>query len=448
MNDSSEHDRADVNPLSAKRGKLRAAGRFGGRAVASIGDQGCTAATNFLTSLFIGRMLGPEILGIYAMTDVIVRVLRALTLSSMIEPLSIYAPRRSGDERGAYLAFLVISQLTLLGGLTILLALLSMLWAAAGRLDWSVVPAVVAALFYANLILFQALLRRQFYIEGQPTKALLQSISNLLLVILGFLAFWYWGGADLVSIYIMLAFAGIIVCVVQGWRLFHRLRRPTRQQRRSFGRETWRYARWNVLSAPIHQMSISGVILLAGIMLPIEGAGYLKVGETILAPFLQVVVGLNLLMLPMVSKRLDTMSLPQKRRQIVRLSLATLAVAVPYAAAMILLGPWLIRTGFGPDLMSAVPLLPIFAAIPIFDSLKNQPAVFLSAEGRSDLKLIVECVRAVLTLAVGIPLIWGFGVTGAAWARAIAAGAGALMSWSCVLWLWRQQSRQQSRPTA
>lgn len=439
MDDSRDDIRPEPKQQPAKRGRLRGARRFGGRAVASIGDQGCTAATNFLTSMFIGRMLGAEMLGIYAMTDVIVRVLRGLTLSSLLEPLSIYASRRSGEELGAYLAFMVVSELVLVGGLTLTLALATLAWAAATGVEMTIVWAVIAALFYANLILLQALLRRQFYIDGQPLKALIQSVANLVLVILGFAGFWYWGGASLVSIYLMLALAGIVVCVVQGWRLFHRLRRPTREQRRLFRRETWAYARWNIAAVPIAQISISGVILLAGIMLPIEAAGYLKVGETLLAPFLQVIVGLNLMMLPMVAKRIDTMTARQKRRQIGRLSLATLAVAVPYAAAMVLLGPWLIRAGFGDALMPAASLLAIFAAIPIFDSLNNPPTVFLSAEGRSDLKLIVNSVRAVLTLAAGVPLILAFDVTGAAWARAIAAGAGAMMSWVCVLWLWRRQ---------
>lgn len=423
------------------RGRLRVITRFGGRAAASIGDQGCTAAINFLSSMFIGRLLGAEMLGIYAMTDVIVRVLRGLTLSSLLEPLSIYAPRRSAEELGAYLAFMVVSEVVLVGGVTLLLALGSFVWAKLSGVEMSVVWAVIGALFYANLILLQALLRRQFYIEGRPVKALYQSIANLGLVILGFVAFWYWGGANLVSIYVMLAFAGIIVCVVQAWRLSHRLRRPTPRQRRLFRRETWNYARWNIASVPISQISISGVILLAGAMLPIESAGYLKVGETFIAPFLQIVVGLNLMMLPMVSKRIDTMSYAQKRRHIGRQGLATLVVALPYSGAMLVFGPWLIQIGFGSELMPAAPLLAIYAIIPICDSLNNPATVFLSAEGRSDLKLMVNVVRAVLTLGAGVPLIWAFDVTGAAWARAIAAAAGPIMSWACVFWLWRKQAR-------
>ena len=46
-----------------------------------------------------------------------------------------------------------------------------------------------------------------------------------------------------------------------------------------------------------------------------------------------------------------------------------------------------------------------------------------------------------LTLVAGVPLIWVFDVTGAAWARAIAAAAGPMMSWCCVLWLGRKQAK-------
>ena len=439
MNDSSKDAPTDPQTPPVKRSRFRGATRFGGRAAASIGDQGSTAATSFLTSMFVGRMLGPEMLGIYAMTDVIVRLLRALSLSALLEPMSIYAPRRSGTELGAYLCFLVVAELVLIGSLTLLLVLASLVWEAIGDIDATVLSAIVAALFYSNVILFQSLIRRQFYIENQPFKALVQSIANLVLVIAGFAGFWYFGGANLVTIYIMLSVTGAIVCTIQAFRLFHRLKRPTTVQRRAFTRETWAYARWNIVSNAIAQFSTSGVILLAGAMLPIEAAGYLKVNETIIAPFLQVVVGLNLLMLPMVSKRIDIMTPGHKRRDIIRFSIATLVVAVPYSAVMLIFGSWMIRAGFGADLMPAAPLLLVYASIPIFDALNNPPTIFLSAEGRSDLKLLPNCLRALLTLAVGVPLIWSFDVTGAAWARAITAFAGMAASWACIYWLWRRR---------
>ena len=439
MDDSSKDALTDPQKPPVARSRLRGATRFGGRAAASIGDQASTAGTSFLTSMFIGRVLGPEMLGIYAMTDVIVRLLRALSLSALLEPMSIYAPRRSGAELGAYLCFLVVAELVLVGSVTLVLTLGSLVWEALGDIDATALSAIIAALFYCNVILMQSLIRRQFYIENQPAKALVQSIANLVLVIAGFAGFWYFGGASLVTIYIMLSVTGAVVCMIQAFRLFHRLKRPTRAQRRAFTRETWAYARWNVVSNAIAQVSVSGVIVLAGAMLPIEAAGYLKVAETIIAPFLQIVVGLNLLMLPMVSKRIDTMTMARKRRDIIRFSIATLVVAVPYSAVMLLFGAWMVRAGFGANLMPAAPLLVVYAAIPIFDALNNPPTIFLSAEGRSDLKLIPNSLRALLTLAVGVPLIWGFDVTGAAWARAITALAGTAASWACILWLWRKQ---------
>lgn len=115
---------------------------------------------------------------------------------------------------------------------------------------------------------------------------------------------------------------------------------------------------------------------------------------------------------------------------------------MPYSGVMLLFGAWMIRAGFGANLMPAAPLLVVYAAIPIFDALNNPPTIFLSAEGRSDLKLIPNSLRALLTLAVGVPLIWGFGVTGAAWARAITALAGTGASWACILWLWRKHPQR------
>ena len=243
MDDSSKDALTDPQKPPAAQSRLRGATRFGGRAAASIGDQASTAGTSFLTSMFVGRVLGPEMLGIYAMTDVIVRLLRALSLSALLEPMSIYAPRRSGAELGAYLCFLVVAELVLVGSVTLVLTLGSLVWEALGDIDATALSAIIAALFYCNVILMQSLIRRQFYIENQPAKALVQSIANLVLVIAGFAGFWYFGGASLVTIYIMLSVTGAVVCMIQAFRLFHRLKRPTHAQHRAFTRETWAYAR-------------------------------------------------------------------------------------------------------------------------------------------------------------------------------------------------------------
>jgi len=437
MDERNEDVRTSPSPTTPGPGRLRSATRFGGRAIASIGDQACAAAANFLTSVFIGRMLGSEALGVYAMTDVIVRVLRGISLSALMEPMAIYAPRRSAGEIGSYLGFLVISEVVVIGSLTVLLALGSLVWNVSGGIDTPTFYVVLAALVYTNLILLQLLIRRQFYIDRQPFKALMQSASNLLLVAAGFVGFYYLGGATLISIYAMLTAAGVLVCLVQAWRLLRGIRRPSRDEFKTYTRETWHYARWSVLSVPIFQASTSGVIVLGGLMLPIEAVGYLKAADTVLAPFLQIIIGLNLMMLPAISKQIDSMSRRRKKHRVFMQSMATLAIAAVYSAAMFFLGPWMIHSAFGPDLGPAVDLVRIFALIPLFDAMSNAPSVFLAAEGRSDLKLIANCARAAMTVLAGIPLIWFLGASGGAWARVASSVIGMAVSWGCIYWIWR-----------
>ncbi|MGZ9033929.1 MAG: hypothetical protein ACXW25_05900, partial [Rhodospirillales bacterium] len=94
---------------------------LGARSVASIADQGATAAISFLASVFIGRHMGAEPLGIYAITNVFVALIRALQSSLLLEPMSVYGPRRQEEEQAGYFSFLIGLGTVWVGGLVLLM---------------------------------------------------------------------------------------------------------------------------------------------------------------------------------------------------------------------------------------------------------------------------------------------------------------------------------------
>src|SRR5512132_1517325 len=79
------------------------------RGVASIADQASFGAITFIVSLFIGRVLGAEGLGTYATTNVLFLLIYSTYDSVLLEPMSVFGPRRSSCARADYRGFLLLT---------------------------------------------------------------------------------------------------------------------------------------------------------------------------------------------------------------------------------------------------------------------------------------------------------------------------------------------------
>src|SRR5512133_3419122 len=79
------------------------------RGAASIADQAAFGAVTFIVSLCIGRALGAEGLGTYATTNALFLVIYSTYDSVLLEPMSVFGPRRSASARADYRGFLLLT---------------------------------------------------------------------------------------------------------------------------------------------------------------------------------------------------------------------------------------------------------------------------------------------------------------------------------------------------
>ena len=280
----------------------------GARGVASIADQGASAAVGFLASVFIGRLIGAEALGIYAITNVFVMLIRAFQNSLILEPMSVYGARRKNEEKIPYFGFLIRLELVWSGFLVSLLIAGSIIAWRVGKIDLQMLYALIAGGIYTFLLCFQYLLRRQFYIDLQQYLAMIQSLSFLLLIAVGFAFMWRGGGWTVVDVYILLSVCSVIVCLAQSRRFWKQTASPDLVQRRRYLQEHWSYGKWVLLAVPLGLATYQGYFFIAGSLISTEAAGLLKASDTLVAPFFQVSVGLGLMLTPMASKVIDRMS--------------------------------------------------------------------------------------------------------------------------------------------
>lgn len=426
-----------------KRIDLGRLSSMGARGVASITDQGATAAVSFLASVFIGRHLGAEPLGVYAITNVFVTLIRSLQTCLVLEPMSVYGPRRKVEEKKAYFGFLLGLETLWVGIMVTLMLLCSTIARGLGRIDPPLFEALMASGLFAFLICFQYFLRRQFYMDLRQYLAMIQSLSFLALVAAGFALMWRFDGWTVVDIYLLLAACSVVVCVVQGGRFWRLLGRPDADARRTYTHEHWSYGKWLLLTVPLGIATYQGYFFIVGVLISTEAAGHLKAVDTLVAPFFQVAIGLSLMLTPMAARKIDSLSVAAQKRYALQVSAPLIGLALIYGLVIYFGGEYALRALFGDDIIETVALIKVMAFVPLFSATPMPAGIMLSALRRAKLRFISQSIAVAGTVTVGVPLVFAHGLIGAAYGLVLTEILFTIGQWGCLFWVWRNETRLQ-----
>ena len=414
------------------------------RSGASIADQGAAAVVSFLASILIGRQLGTEALGIYAITNVFVALIRTLQDCLVLEPMAVYGGRRTSEERHRYYGFLLGLETVWVGLLTTLLASGAAIAWSIGSIDARLFHTIAASCVFSFIFCFLYVRRRQFYVELRQFHALAQSLAYLFFVVVAFGSLLFFDGWDVAHVYILLALCSAIACVAGRDHANHRFARPTRAEVRRYARDHWHFAKWILLGIPLGMVAYQGYFFVMGAVVSTEAAGLLKAAEALIAPFSQIAMGMRLMLIPMASRRVDGMSPAQQRTYALRLSLPLLALAAAYGTAIYFGGEIALRALFGEQIAGAFPLVQVMAFIPLFMAGPMPAAIILSSLRRTNMRFISECIACVGTLLIGLPLVFHYGLIGGAFGMMLTEALFTIGHWSCLLWLLRRESRKQT----
>ena len=144
----------------------------------SILDQGIFTGTNFLIAILLGRWLSQESYGAYSLAMVIFLLAAGQYISFLLEPMSVLGPNEYKKDLQSYFRFLIKSHI----GLTLILAIIILiLTGLISSLDYSAIRMMALALPFILVIWF---VRWFLFMQGQPHKSLVLSISYLLFIII------------------------------------------------------------------------------------------------------------------------------------------------------------------------------------------------------------------------------------------------------------------------
>ena len=404
------------------------------RSGASIADQGAGAVVSFLASILIGRELGTEALGIYAISNVFVALIRTLQDCVVLEPMAVFGARRTSEERQRYYGFLLGLETVWVGMLTTLLASGAAIAWSFGSIDARLFHAIAASCVFSFIFCFLFFRRRQFYVELRQFHALAQSLAYLALVAAAFATLLFVEGWNVAQVYLVLALCSAIASVAGRGHVKHSFR-SSRAEIRRYLADHWHFAKWILLGIPLGMAAYQGYFFVIGAVVSTEAAGLLKAAEALIAPFAQIAMGMRLMLLPMVSRRVDAMSAAEQRAHAVRISLPLIAVAGAYGGAIYFGGEFALHALFGEKIVGAFPLVQVMAVIPLFMAVRMSPALVLSSLRRTNMRFISEAIACVGTLLIGLPMVFHFGLIGGAFGMVLTEVLFIIGYWGCLLWL-------------
>jgi len=413
-------ERPPAPDAQSGRGRLLLWVRKGGFAVA---DQGLVSGSNFVISILLARWLDSDRYGAFASAFAMFLLLSLLFQSLVLEPMAVFGGGVYHNRSRGYLQSLLRIQLVI--SLTIMLALGS----AAALAQWLHAPgglpgALAGIAIAAPCILTFWLARRACYLRGGSAQAAAGAFFYCLCVMGGL---WILREANRLSTFSAFAvvaaaalLASVLLLLLVRGSLTHEL--PAPRIGETWSRH-WGYGRWALGGALASWVSAYIYFPLLVNFAGLTSAADLKALTNLAAPLTQIQAAFSMLLIPYaagVHKRGGQSMVTSMAKW---LTWASLAVGVAYWGSIVLAPRFVLNIFYSGKYLGVAGLLPAVAIGSILWMGTLGCSVALRAIELPRKIFTAYGISAILSLAVGVPLTWKFGLQGAVWGTNISDGA-------------------------
>lgn len=396
-----------------------------GRSFWSLLDQGLFAVSNFILNVLLARWLLEAEYGAFSVAFAVFLFLGVIYSSLMVEPMLVMGPGRYDGSFFGYLG--VLRQLHwryVGGGITLLGLLLSLFYLRGG-----IFASLAALSLCSSVIFYQWLLRRACYIRMEPKVAAVGGLVYLLVMVSGASVLRVLECLTPVTGVLMLAAAS---APASAWIIWRLSRTGTEQVRDLSLREVmeahWNYGRWSVATSALGWFPGNIYFLLLPWWHGSEATGAFRAGFNIGLPMFQVLATAAMLLLPTLVR---ARAKPGYLASVYRLSFMLGVCSALYVVLVWLAGEKMFGLLYGGRFVGQAHhvwliVLPVVPAAVV---------AVLSCGVRAleaPEKVFVAYVAAsIVCLAVGLPLTYFRGVSGAAIGLTAS-------SCTCAITLWIQ----------
>jgi O-antigen/teichoic acid export membrane protein len=425
---------------ASKSGK---AGRWIAKGGLAILDQGLISGSNFAISILLARWLIPEQYGAFSLAFSVFLLLSYVYQSLLSEPQGVFSGSAYHQCLRGYLkallgiqAVVTVFGIVLLGGAAAAFYFL-------GKADG--LPGALAGIAIASpCILFFWLLRRAYYMNLAPARAVVGAFIYCVLVAVGLYVAKREALISPFSAYLMMAIgalgAGLYLLTQVNKALPpDAVQPPTASQA---WRKHWEYGRWALAVSVVTWIPYYMYYPLVGAFRGMAEAGNLRALMNLSLPMEQSYTALSILFLPYSARICREKGLSATGPLVRNITLLFVGGAVAYWAVLIPLKRPVFHLLYGGRYMDLAHYIPYVALGTTMWAAAFGPAIILRAIESPDSIFYARCVASGLSLLIGVPATKMFGLWGVVYSIIVANFAAFLIS----LYILRRKAKSNSAP--
>ena len=383
------------------------------RGVLALADQAAVSGTAFVTTIVLGRVCGPEELGVFSLGLTVIVMAICVQDSLVSAPYTVFSPRLAGRSRALYagstlafaglLAIAIVACLGAAGGLGAL--------ATGSRRILPVLGALAAAM---PLVLLREFARRLAFAGLEMATALVVdgAVAAIQIAGLGLLVV-----AGLLSATSVLAVIGAACGLVGiGWLIGARNRFACRRSEVSHDwRQNWRFGRWVLAAQSTAVANNYATHWLLAALLGTAATGSLAACMSVVALANPLLLGASNLLSPSAARAWSETGAGRLHALVTRSSWLVGAAIALACGLVVCFGDRIMALFYGHAYAGLGHLLVVVAASYLVSALGLAPAHGLFAMERSDWNFYPSILGVTITLLAGASLAVPFGITGAAY---------------------------------
>ncbi len=379
-----------------------------GRGIWGFVDMGLFAGGNFLTHVFLARWLPEAVYGAFTTAFAIYLFFAVIHTSVVIEPMMVYGSRRYRRRLPAYLGNLIRLHAWLCVGYAVVLGMIAVGELLMGESELGGAVSMFAVAQFALLLPW--ILRDACYIISDPKPAGLAGMIYLAVVLIGLYSLQTMGWLSLPTAVGLLGTAALLASAWLVYRLQLVGHILAHGQRLRWARHRhWRFGRWSLLTNFIRYVPEHMPLVVVPMVLGYASGGALKALVNLVTPFILVTWALSNLLLPVLVQRTGNRDF---ERFAVRITL------------LVMLGPllcWPVLGWFGQPIVEFLYdgkfgehawALWLLGLLPVVISVNCILCSVYRALDRPNLILPSAIIAAATVFAIGLPLLWLFGLWG------------------------------------
>lgn len=393
---------------------------WAGKGGLAITDQGLISGSNFLISILLARWLGAEQYGAYAIAFGVFVLLSLVYPALVLEPMAVFGGSSYRNSLRGYLGTLLRIHLTISVSLVIVFGTSAFVikeFSHQGALAGAMAGVTIAS----PCVLVFWLVRRTFYLGFSPAESAAGSLIYCVLVLASLFVAYQRGLLSTFTAFVLIALGALVSSIPLWLRLRKRL--PPGEPGPELGvawRRHWGYGRWALAGCIVGWIPAYIYYPLLSSFTGMAASGQLKALMNLTLPFEQTKAALSMLFLPYAARVVAQKGKTGAWAVTGQMTLLAFAGAIAYWALVLPLRGPIFHLMYAGKYMEVMNLLPLVAFGQIFWSAAYGPGIALRAMESPDSAFKALAVAMIVSLVVGIPATWLWGLQGAIWGSNLA----------------------------